>query len=235
MADPRPAGAVSVRAGWAGRTGWAGWTEESRALGTARLVAEMARSRIGRRPGIPYTAELDVPAPAAFGEDFRRVMSAFPSGVSVVTARDAEGRPRGLTCSSLCSLSMDPPMMLACVNRRNGSLAAIRASGGFAVNLLRAGRGVVSDEFASASADKFSRVRWRPSPRSGLPWLLDDSLAFVDCRLVADLAAGSHTILVGLVVDGRDVPEENGAGTSAEDRPLVHWRRRYRGFSRTGD
>lgn len=215
MADPRRGGVIG------------GWAADSHAVGTMRLVAEMARRRIGRQSGIPYTTELDVPAPAAFGDDFRRVMSAFPSGVSVVTARDAEGRPRGLTCSSLCSLSMDPPMMLACVNRRNGSLAAIRASGGFAVNLLRAGRGVVSDEFASASADKFARVRWRPSPRSGLPWLLDDSLAFVDCRLVADLAAGSHTILVGLVVDGRDVPEDSGG---EEDRPLVHWRRRYHGL-----
>ena len=213
----------------------AAWASGSHAVGTARLVAEMARTRLGRRTGIPYTTELDVPAPAAFGDEFRRVMSAFPSGVSVVTARDSDGLPRGLTCSSLCSLSMDPPMMLACVNRRNGSLAAIRASGGFAVNLLRAGRGVVSDEFASASADKFARVRWRPSPRSGLPWLLDDSLAFVDCRLVADLAAGSHTILVGLVVDGRDVPEESGTADPAEDRPLVHWRRRYHGFSRTRD
>lgn len=218
MADIRPARAA--------------FGEDSRAVGTMRLVAEMARHRIARRPGIPYTTELDVPAPAALTDDFRRVMSAFPSGVSVVTARDAEGRPRGLTCSSLCSLSMDPPMMLACVNRRNGSLAAIRASGGFAVNLLRAGRSAVSAEFASASADKFARVRWRPSPRSGLPWLLDDSLAFVDCRLVADLAAGSHTILIGLVVDGRDVPEESAA---EEDRPLVHWRRRYHGFSRPAD
>jgi flavin reductase (DIM6/NTAB) family NADH-FMN oxidoreductase RutF len=223
MADPRPGSVLG------------GWAADSHAVGTLRLVAEMARSRIGRRTGIPYTTELDVPAPAAFGDDFRRVMSAFPSGVSVVTARDEKGLPRGLTCSSLCSLSMDPPMMLACVNRRNGSLAAIRASGGFAVNLLRAGRGVVSDEFASASEDKFARVRWRPSPRSGLPWLLDDSLAFVDCRLVADLAAGSHTILVGLVVDGRDVAEEGGDSTPGDDRPLVHWRRRYHGFSRARD
>ncbi len=211
---------------------WAGFGEDSRAVGTMRLVAEMARHRIGRRPGIPYTTELDVPAPAAFGDEFRRVMSAFPSGVSVVTARDEEGHPRGLTCSSLCSLSMDPPMILACVNRRNGSLAAIRASGGFAVNLLRAGSSAVSDEFASSSADKFARVRWRPSPRTGLPWLLDDALAFVDCRLVADLAAGSHTILIGLVVDGRDVPEQSAA---EQDRPLVHWRRGYHGFSPAAD
>ncbi|HEU4349475.1 MAG TPA: flavin reductase family protein [Actinoplanes sp.] len=214
-----------------------GWAEGSRSVGMARLVAEMAR-RQKRRVPLPYTTELDVPAPAAFGDEFRRVMSAFPSGVSVVTARDSDGLPRGLTCSSLCSLSMDPPMMLVCVNRRNGSLAAIRASGGFAVNLLRDGRSAVSDEFASASPDKFSRVRWRPSPRSGLPWLLDDALAFVDCRLVADLAAGSHTILIGLVVDGRDVPEEGATGTATadpEDRPLVYWRRRYHGFSQPAD
>lgn len=229
MSGSRPADAVT------------GWAEGSRSVGMARLVAEMAR-RQKRRVSLPYTTELDVPAPAAFGDEFRRVMSAFPSGVSVVTARDEDGLPRGLTCSSLCSLSMDPPMMLACVNRRNGSLAAIRASGGFAVNLLRAGRGVVSDEFASASADKFSRVRWCPSPRTGLPWLLDDSLALVDCRLVADLAAGSHTILIGLVVDGRDGPEEGATAdrtadptADPEERPLVHWRRRYHGFSRPED
>ena len=87
MADPRPEGVLE------------GWAADSHAVGTLRLVAEMARSRIGRRTGIPYTTELDVPAPAAFGDDFRRVMSAFPSGVSVVTARDENGLPRGLTCS----------------------------------------------------------------------------------------------------------------------------------------
>ncbi|MFL6136590.1 MAG: flavin reductase family protein [Frankiaceae bacterium] len=150
---------------------------------------------------------------------FRETMSAFPAAVCVVTALDDGGRPRGLACSAVASLSVDPPLLLICVNQRNGSLRAIKHSGGFCVNLLRAGRGEISERFASPSSDKFSGITWRPSPVSGLPWLSSDTMAYVDCRLAAEIQAGTHAILVGNV---RDAAPVRGAG-----EPLLHWRRTY--------
>jgi flavin reductase (DIM6/NTAB) family NADH-FMN oxidoreductase RutF len=109
--------------------------------------------------------------------------------------------------------------MLVCVNRRNRSLDAIRHSGGFMVNLLRAGRTEMSEIFASPLPAKFVNTTWRPSPDSGLPLLTRDALAFVDCVLQAEIVVGSHAILVGLV---------RGSGTGIPDGgPLVYWRRSY--------
>ncbi len=166
----------------------------------------------------PHT-EIPMGHPPTDGGVFRQVMGVFPSAVSVVTAMDARGLPRGLTCSAVCSLSMAPPSLLICVNRRNRSLEAIRHSNGFVVNLLREGRDELSDLFASASSSKFARTDWRPGPASGLPYLAGDALAFVECGLQAEIVAGSHAILIGLV-------QESGI-SAPNDGPLVYWRRSY--------
>jgi len=100
-------------------------------------------------------SEVPLAGAACDADCFRQVMGMFPSPVSVVTALDRDGEPRGLTCSAVCSLSMEPPALLCCVNRRNRSLDAIRDSGGFAVNLLRAGRKDLSNVFASGNSAKF--------------------------------------------------------------------------------
>jgi flavin reductase (NADH) len=151
--------------------------------------------------------------------EFRATMGAFPAAVSVVTALDEQGAPRGLTCSAVCSLSMDPPSMLICVNRRNKSLQAIERSDGFVVNLLRAGKHELSDLFASPSPDKFDGTDWCPSPASGLPLLANDALAFVDCALASEILAGSHAVLVGQVRESGFVDPSDG--------PLVYYRRNY--------
>ncbi len=171
----------------------------------------------------PHATDLQMPELGSDAETFRNVMGVFPTPVSVVTALDEQAVPRGLTCSAVCSLSMDPPSLLICVNRNNRSLEAIRHSGGFVVNLLRAGRHEVSDTFASRSPQKFTDLRWHPSPASGLPLLFGDALAFVDCNLQAEVVAGSHVILVGLV-------RESGMNVPAHG-PLVYWRRSYGGWA----
>lgn len=154
----------------------------------------------------------------ADADAFRRAMGAFPSPVAVVTALDAGGLPRGLTCSAVCSVSMAPPLLLVCVNQRSGSLDAIRESGGFVVNLLREGRHAVSEIFASPSPHKFAAVEWLPAAGSGLPLLVNDITAFVDCGLHAEIIAGTHAILIGSVrLSGR--PDGNG--------PLVYHDRAY--------
>jgi flavin reductase (NADH) len=177
------------------------------------------RSRADGVCALPHRTAIPMPEPRADTEDFRAAMRLLPSPVSVVTAMDENGLPRGLTCSALCSLSMTPPSMLVCVNRKNRSLDAIRHSKGFLVNLLRAGRTEMSEVFASALPTKFANAAWRPSPASGLPLLIRDALAFVDCGLQAEIEVGSHAILVGLV---------RGSGTGMPDGgPLIYWRRSY--------
>ena len=152
-------------------------------------------------------------------DTFRSIMGALPTGVAVVTAYDRDGIPRGLTCSAVCSVSMTPPLLLVCVDKRNRTLEALRDSGGFVVNILRAESAHVSQTFASRSPDKFSSVAWRRSPTTGLPWLHEDCLAFADCRLAREIEAGDHTILLGSIVDGGGPVE--GCG------PLMYWRRCY--------
>jgi flavin reductase (DIM6/NTAB) family NADH-FMN oxidoreductase RutF len=166
-----------------------------------------------------HHATIPMPTLHADAESFRETMRFMVSPISIVTALDDQGYPRGLTCSALCSLSMAPPSLLICVNRRNRSLDAIRHSGGFMVNLLKAGRAETSDIFASPLAAKFANTEWQPSPISGLPLLSGDVLAYVDCGLQAEIDTGSHAILVGLV---------RGSGTTdPTEGPLVYWCRNY--------
>jgi flavin reductase (DIM6/NTAB) family NADH-FMN oxidoreductase RutF len=160
-----------------------------------------------------------MPQPAVPQDDFRQIMQIFPSAVAVITALDESGVPRGLTCSAFCSLTMDPPAMLICVNRHNGSLKAIRRSGGFVANLLRAGRHKIARTFASPVDDKYSEVNWEPTKGSNLPWFPEDALAWVECKLIADVAAGTHSMLIGLVQDG-GIQE-------TRDGPLVYWHKNF--------
>jgi flavin reductase (DIM6/NTAB) family NADH-FMN oxidoreductase RutF len=105
------------------------------------------------------------------------------------------------------------------VNQRNGSLQAIRSSGGFMVNLLGEGRHAVAELFASPSAQKFAAVRWRLVGGLGLPLLEDDAAAFVECSLQSELLAGTHAILIGLV--------RSSGRTGRPGRPLVYYDRTY--------
>jgi flavin reductase (DIM6/NTAB) family NADH-FMN oxidoreductase RutF len=109
--------------------------------------------------------------------------------------------------------------MLICVNRRNGSLEAIRDSGGFMVNLLGEGGRVLSDVFASPSAQKFVGVRWRPTGDLGLPLIEDHVVAFIECALHAEIVAGTHAILIGLVRSSGRFTQRRG--------PLVYYDRTY--------
>lgn len=174
------------------------------------------------------TVGLEAAGPAVDADRFREAMGSFPTAVSVITAIDEEGVPRGLTCSALCSLSLDPPLVLACVNQRNGSLRAIRHCAGFVVNLLRAGSDRVSARFASGAADKYDGVAWQAGAASGLPHLRDDALAHVDCELVADIGAGSHAILIGRI---RACSAEDPDSAERSGTPLVYWRRAYGSWS----
>ena len=149
---------------------------------------------------------------------FFDVMASFPSGVAIVTTLDADGTPRGLTTTAVCSVSADPPTILVCVDLASRTLAALRDSGGFVVNFVGEGRSELCLLFASKAEDKFAHVRWRPTGR-GLPLLHEDVLAWAECATVQELEVGDHVIVVAQVDDGGVHPEL--------ESPLMYYRRSW--------
>jgi flavin reductase (NADH) len=151
-------------------------------------------------------------------EEFFAIMSAFPTGVAVVTTLDADGEPRGLTTNALCSVSGDPPLLLVCVDRQSRTLPGLLHSQRFVVNFLAERRAGLAKLFASKADDKFAAVTWEPG-LGGMPCLREDSLAYAECEVEQVLEAGDHVILTGLVV--------GGMAPDPESVPILYFRREY--------
>lgn len=133
--------------------------------------------------------------------DFRAFMSTFCTGVAVVTAFDDSGRPHGLTCTSLTSVTLEPPTLLVCLHVASGTLGALVERGAFMVNLLHEQGRAAAEEFSSRSADRFERVPWEPSGRTGQPWLFQDAFAAADCEVTRTVTVGDHIAVFGRVVE----------------------------------
>lgn len=128
----------------------------------------------------------------------RAAMGNFATGVAVVTAADAEGRPFGTTANAISSLSLRPPLVLACLRRESETLAAIHSGQRFAINLLAAGQRALAERFARAAAvDTWAGVGHRLA--DGVP-VLDATLATVECALHDRADGGDHEIVIGRVV-----------------------------------
>lgn len=149
---------------------------------------------------------------------FTGIMSSFPTGVSIITTLDVDGTARGLTSNAICSVSVDPPIVLACVDRESNTLPALLARGAWVVNFLARDRGSLSDLFATKSPAKFDQVEWRQAA-NGMPWLHKDTISHAACRTVQVIEAGDHLILLGQVESG-SIPDVGG-------HPLVYYRRSY--------
>ncbi|ONI78132.1 oxidase [Actinosynnema sp. ALI-1.44] len=150
--------------------------------------------------------------------DYRSFMSRFPTGVSIVTAKDPSGRPWGMTCSSVCSVALEPPTLLVCLRVGSPTLAAILRQSTFAVNLLHEGAQPAAELFASGAADRFDRVRWAAGPGAGGPHLLDHAHAVAHCQVSGTCPVGDHTVVFGEVYQ-----------TSRQEgqRPLLYGMRSY--------
>jgi flavin reductase (DIM6/NTAB) family NADH-FMN oxidoreductase RutF len=129
--------------------------------------------------------------------EFRRSLGQFASGITIVTTRDKGGQPQGLTASSFCSVSLDPPLVLVCIDNRIEACRAVQEAGFFAVSVLAESQESVSRRFAVGGADKFGGVDLL-SGQSGAP-LVAGALAHIECTLAAAHVAGDHTIFVGAV------------------------------------
>ncbi len=130
---------------------------------------------------------------------FRQVMGRFTSGVTVVTTR-YNNAIAGLTVSSFTSLSLDPPLILICVAQASSTLEILRKSKIFAVNILTSQQVELSRCFATSSEDRFEHFCYASyhTAATGAP-ILDDVLAFIDTRLIAEYPGGDHVIFVGQI------------------------------------
>jgi flavin reductase (DIM6/NTAB) family NADH-FMN oxidoreductase RutF len=151
-------------------------------------------------------------------EEFRTALSAHATGVTVVTAIGPQG-PSGATANAVTSLSLEPPMMLACLDRGSRTLTAVRAQGRFGVNALTAGQAELARRFSAKdpAPDKWAGVEW--SERQGLP-RLEGALVWVACELRDLIDGGDHLILTGNVIDAE----------ADDGRPLLFHRGDYRGL-----
>lgn len=150
---------------------------------------------------------------------FKTIMASAPGPATVVTAFDAAGKPHGLTVSAVCSVSLSPPMVLACFDLGSNTLEAVREGGAFTINYLAHGRDKVALSFATKSGLKFEHHTWI-SPEGGVggPILVDHVAAHVACRVHEEFQAGDHAIVIGSVL----------AGATKEDvHALVYARRRF--------
>ena len=130
-------------------------------------------------------------------EEFRAAMSQFASGVTVVTTRDANGKLHGITVSAFCSVSLEPPMVLICIEKSTGSHYAFGESGAFVVNVLAETQSAVSEHFASHIDEKFDEIG-HVLNQDGVP-VLKEAIASLRCILRHSLDGGDHSIFVGLV------------------------------------
>lgn len=149
---------------------------------------------------------------------FRAAMAMLPTGVTVVSASGSDG-PAGATANAVCSLSIEPMLMLACLDRGSRTLLAVQAANHFGINVLHAGQEEIARSFATKApvAEKWAGVAW--SERGGIP-AIDGSLAWIACELRDVISGGDHVIVTGEVRDlatGEGDPLVFSAG---EYRPL---------------
>ena len=159
--------------------------------------------------------------PALDARSFRRCLGTFATGVTVITAQSGDQRA-GVTANSFSALSLNPPLILWCINRSARSFPVFRDATHFAVNVLAASQIEVSQCFASAEADRFARTQWRPGA-DGAP-LLDGVVAHFECSTEAQYDGGDHTIVIGRVrrfsyFDGPVLVFAQGRYGVAEDHP----------------
>jgi flavin reductase (DIM6/NTAB) family NADH-FMN oxidoreductase RutF len=148
--------------------------------------------------------------------DFRDALGSLPTGVTVVTATGPDG-PTGATANSVTSLSLDPPMMLACLDRGSRTLEAVRAAGHFGVNALTADQEELANSFSSKDPhpEKWSGVDWSES--QGMPRIAG-ALLWVACELRDLIDGGDHLILTGKALEAE--------GTAGD--PLIFFGGAYR-------
>lgn len=127
----------------------------------------------------------------------RHALGDFVTGITVVTARGADGTLAGLTVNSFASVSLDPPLVLWSLTLNSPSLAIFETCTHYAVNILAEDQRALSQRFAKKGIDKFAGIETKPG--AGGTALLSGCVAWFECRVEARIAAGDHLIMLGHV------------------------------------
>jgi len=145
----------------------------------------------------------------------RQVMGHFATGVTVITTKDRAGTPFGLTANAFTSLSLNPPLVLICIDRAVQCYSCFEESKLFAVNLLSEDQEEISRRFATKGIEKFAGIQWHAS-QNGVA-LLDGAMGHIECKVVHSYDGGDHTIYVGEIVHA----------AASGDRPLIFFKGKY--------
>ena len=149
-------------------------------------------------------------------EQFKRTLAQWASGVTIVTAREGD-RAHGMTVSSFCSVSLDPPLVLICAEKISDTHGVIREGGVFTVNVLAEGQEELSNKFARSKDEhlRFEGLDCKIGV-SGCPHI-PGAVATLDCRVVRGIDSGDHIIYIG------EVEEVD----TSDRRPLLYYRSTY--------
>ena len=149
-------------------------------------------------------------------DGFRSVLGRFASGVTVVTTIDGDGAGHGMTVSAFCSLSLNPPLILVCIDHTASMHDLLVPGHPFLVNILSAGQEALSRRFADGDPpNRFDGLGYQRAT-SGVP-LLDEVLAWLECRVERTYVEGDHTIAVG----------RGEVAGARQERPLLYYRGGY--------
>jgi flavin reductase (DIM6/NTAB) family NADH-FMN oxidoreductase RutF len=148
-------------------------------------------------------------------DEFRRALSRFASGVTVVTTKCENSKLHGITVSAFSSLSLDPPLILICIDKKASVHNHLKEGAHFAVNILAEDQEIISRRFASREEDRFDKTSYSEG-RTGVP-LIEGALAAIECRVVNAYPGGDHTIFVGEVI----------STSVSEGKPLAYFRGGY--------
>jgi flavin reductase (DIM6/NTAB) family NADH-FMN oxidoreductase RutF len=129
--------------------------------------------------------------------DFRNALGTYATGVTIITAIAADGKPYGLTCNSFASVSLNPPLVLWSLGMFSQRLNVFQNASHFAVNVLGVSQQALASRFAKSAEEKFAGIEWTPG-LGGAP-LLADSVANFQCRAASRYYGGDHVIFLGAV------------------------------------
>lgn len=124
-------------------------------------------------------------------------MGLFATGVTVLTTRDSHGRPYGLTANAVASLSLDPPLLIICIDKKAETHPHFSDSRRFVVNILAEDQAELSTRFAKSGGDKFGDLTFSAN-QDGVP-VLEGTIAHVECRIIETHEGGDHVIHIGEV------------------------------------
>ena len=158
-------------------------------------------------------------SPANAQITFRQACARYATGITISTAIASDGTPHGFTANSFTSVSLEPPLVLICIDRKANIIDLFRTAKYFGINVLEASQQELSNRFAGRGQDRFESVNWNPGSH-GVP-LLDGALAHFECRLENVIEAGDHDIFIGEIV----------AGDAGDGKPLMYYRGKYTGLA----